>query len=209
MARAIRALREVVVVSLFAATTATAQQARLSYGIGAGLIAPIGLFHKDQYGVGFNSGWEGMALVEFKFPQTVSIGVRFEGSYSQNSANDRLKAGLSSVSGGPSDGKAKILGGSVDLTIEFRSSSSHSPPHAIASVLAGFGMSNFKLSLFSGNMTYDTSKTKFTWNAGGGLSYRVGGAALFLEVRYFDIISPFGSDIRYVPIIVGVRFGMR
>jgi len=204
MSNATRALGCLVFVSLFTTTTATAQQSRVSYGFGAGLAIPTGFFHNDGSGDGFNSGWQGMGLVEFKLPRT-AIGVRFEGSYSQNSANDQLKAQLSAAVGSPTNAKVKILGGSVDLTLAFRSSSP-----AKAYLLAGIGMYNFKLAVSSGNATVDTSKTKFTWNGGAGLSYRLGGAALFLEARYFDMAAPFGgSDIKYVPIIAGVRFGGR
>jgi opacity protein-like surface antigen len=207
MSIATKALCGVIIGSLVAAATGTSQGGRVAYGFGAGLVVPNGEFHNAAPdGAGYNSGWEGMALVEFNLPQT-SIGARFEGSYSQNSANDQLKADLSAVVGAPADSKAKILGGSVDLTFEFRSSSPYSSPRATAYVLGGVGMYNFKLSVSSGNVTADTSATKFTWNAGGGLRYSVGRAALFLEVRYFDISSPFGSDIKFVPIIVGVRFG--
>ena len=204
MANANRALCGAVFVSLLVPIAATAQRSRPSYGFGAGLTIPTGFFHNDGTGDGFNSGWEGMGLLEFKLPKT-AIGVRFEGSYSQNSANDQLKAELSAAVGSPTDATVKILGGSVDLTYAFRSSSP-----AKAYLLAGIGMYNFKLAVSSGNTTVDTSKTKFTWNGGAGLSYRLGGAALFLEARYFDMSAPFGgSDIKFVPIIAGVRFGGR
>jgi hypothetical protein len=79
-------------------------------------------------------------------------------------------------------------------------------------VLAGVGSYNFKTVVTS----YETasapfSKMTFAWNGGAGLSYSIGGASLLLEARYFNISSPSfqGSDIRYVPIILGVRFGGR
>jgi opacity protein-like surface antigen len=165
---------------------------------------PHRLFSQRWFGgwVQFGLGGNGARRVQ---AAANAIGVRFEGSYSQNSANDQLKAQLSAAVGSPTDAKVKILGGSVDLTYAFQSSSP-----AKAYLLAGIGMYNFKLAVSSGNATVDTSKTKFTWNGGAGLSYRLGGAALFLEARYFDMASPFGgSDIKYVPIIAGVRFGGR
>ncbi len=202
MSTAMRTISGAVFASLVAMTTAVAQHTRPSYGIGAGLTVPTGDFHADANGDGYNAGWQGTALVEFKLPQT-AIGVRLDGSYSENSANDKLKSDISALVGAPSDSKTKTLGGSVDLTYEFPSSSP-----AKAYVLAGIGMYNFKVSVTSGNVTADTSKTRFAWNTGAGLNYGVGGAALFVEVRFFDISAPFGgSDIKYVPIIVGVRFG--
>jgi opacity protein-like surface antigen len=192
-----------VLASLFISTTVAAQHAGLSYAIGAGLTAPTGDFHADSLGAGYKTGWQGEASVNFRLSKT-SLGIRVEGSYSANSANDQLKVFLRGNPGQPDDSKTKMLGGNVDLNYEFRSSSPMT-----AYVLAGIGLYNFKISLmYPGNRTSDTSTTKFAFNGGAGLSYRIRGAGLFLETRYFDISSPFGgSDIKYVPITAGVRFG--
>lgn len=204
MSIATKVLCVVILGSLVAAARVTSQSGRAAYGFGGGLTVPTGAFHADPNGEGFNTGWQGMAFVRFNLPNT-AIGLRLDGAYSENSANDKLKADATAFIGAPTDVKTKLLGGSLDLTYDFHSSSP-----ASVYVLSGIGLYKAKISVTSGNVTADTSTTKFTWNAGAGLTYRVGRAALFLEVRYFDISAPFGGfDLKYVPIIAGVRFGRK
>lgn len=198
-----RAGRWLPVVSMVSMSTAAAQVIRPEYGVGGGLTVPTGDFHADARGEGYNTGWQGTAWVGFKLLRT-SLGIRVDGSYGENGANDKLKADVTAVAGQPADAKTKLLGGSLNLTYEFRSSS---PMKAY--VLAGIGFYNTKVLVTSGNVTAEASATKLAWNGGAGFSYGVGSAALFLGVRYFAIPSPFGpgSDVRYVPIIVGVGRG--
>ena len=186
--------------------TTAAQHTGLSYAISPGLTVPTGYFHSDASGDGYNAGWQGMALVEFKVPHT-ALGVRLDGSYGENSANDKLKAQTVANTGRPTDYKAKTLGASVDLTFEFHSSSP-----AKAYVLAGVGTYKFQIAAPSSvTLSSFTSKMTFAWNGGAGLSYSIRGASVVLEARYFNISSPpfQGWDIRYVPITLGVRFGGR
>ncbi len=191
----------VVLASLVATATGVSQGVRPSYGFAAGLTVPTGDFHADANGDGFDTGWQGMAFVGFHLPYT-AIGVRLDGTYSENSANDKLRSDATAIVGAPTDVKTKLLGASVDLMYEF-----HSVSPASVYVLSGIGLYNAKVSATSGNVTADTSKTKFTWNWGAGLTYIVGRAAVFVEVRYFDVSSPFGgSDLKYAPIVAGVRF---
>ena len=183
--------------------TTTAQQTRPSYSLRAGLTVPTGSFHSNANGDGYNAGWQGMALVEFKLPRT-AFGVRLDGSYGENSGNDKLQADNSVNTHTPSDIKAKILGANADLTFAFNSSS-----RAKAYVLAGVGMYNFRTVANYITASSLSSKMSFAWNGGAGLSYSIGGVSLVLEARYFNISSPpfQASDIRYIPIFLGVRFG--
>jgi len=201
MSNRMRAAYAVVPVLLVAAATGAAQGSRYYFGVGGGLTVPTGEFATDANGDGFKTGWQGMALVHFALPR---FGVRLEATYGENSANDQLKADLSAAVGAPTDAKTKLLGGSVDLTYEFPTWY-----RAKAYVLTGIGVYNTKLSVTSGNVTADTSKTKLALNAGIGVVADVGRAVLFLEARYFAISEPFGfgSDVKYFPIIAGLRFG--
>ena len=178
-----------------------AQGAAPYYGIGAGMTLPTGTFSADANGEGFKIGWQGMALVHFSLPV---VEVRLDATYGENSANDRLKADASAAAGTAVDVKTKLLGGSVDWTFE-----APTGPGSTGYVLVGIGFYNTKLSVSSGNVTADTSKTKFAWNAGVGVTRMFGRTQVFLEVRYFAISEPFGygSDVRYFPIVAGVRFG--
>jgi hypothetical protein len=48
--------------------------------------------------------------------------------------------------------------------------------------------------------------TKFGINAGAGFDFKAGGAGLFVEGRFHDIFTS-GSDVKFIPITVGIRFG--
>lgn len=201
MSGAMRAACGLVLASLVAMAVA-AQGVRPQFGLGVGATFPIGDYHADANGDGFNPGWQGMALVDFRLPNS-GVGIRVDGSYGQNSANDKLNADLTTVVGQPTTAKTKLLGGNVDLTYQFRSSS----PVKLY-VLGGVGVYNVRLSVTSNGVTADTSETKFAWNAGAGFTYGLGGVALFLEARYFDVAKVFNvAKTSFVPIVAGVRFG--
>ena len=92
----------------------------------------------------------------------------------------------------------------MDVVYHFRGSSEDAKGY----LLGGIGVYNVKLAVTSGNTTADTSETKFAWNVGAGLTLPVGGAALFLEARYFDIAKAFdAAKVTFIPITAGVRFG--
>jgi opacity protein-like surface antigen len=203
MSRSARTARALVLASTVATATAAAQSVTPYYGVGVGATVPTGDFHADQNGDGFNAGWHGLALVGFNLPK-VPVGLRVEGAYNQNPANDRLKAAVSALTGAPADGKTKLLGGNVDVTSQFGISS-----RAKAYVLGGIGIENVKVSITSRGVANETSETKFAWNVGAGLTYSIGGAALFLEARYFKAADPYagGFKIAFFPITAGIRFG--
>jgi hypothetical protein len=55
---------------------------------------------------------------------------------------------------------------------------------------------------------FSEASTEFGWNAGGGFSWGVGRASLFIESRYFSVNANnvIGNRSRWVPIIIGVTF---
>lgn len=128
-----------------------------------------------------------MALAHFSFPL---FDVRLDATYGENSANDRLKADASAAAGTAVDVKTKLLGGSVDWTFEAATG-----PRSTGYVLVGIGFYNTKVSVSSGNVTVDTSQTRFAWNAGVGVTRMFGRTQVFLEVRYFAISAPSGAAI--------------
>ena len=182
--------------------TAAAQNFTPYLGVGFGATVPTGDFHADANGDGYNAGWHGLALVGFNLPK-LPVGIRVEGAYNQNGANDRLKAAISALTGAPADSKTELLGGNVDLTYQFGISSP-----AKAYVLGGVGVENVRVSVTSGGVTKDTRETRFAWNAGAGLTYGLGVAALFLEARSFRVAeASSGMKIAFFPITAGIRFG--
>ncbi len=193
-----------VLASFVAIATAAAQGTRVQFGVGASLTVPTGNYHSDANGDGFKVGWQGTALVDFKLSKS-PVGFRVDGVYGENGGNDKLNADLSGAVGAPTEGKTKLLGGNADVTYNFRSSSKGVQGY----VLTGIGFYHVKFSAKSGNVTADTSKTKFSWNVGGGLVYRVGGiTALFFELRYFEPGEFLGYKSTHFPITGGVQLGL-
>src|SRR5438105_13740409 len=128
-----RAARAVAVASLAAGTVA-AQGMRPQFGLGGGLMAPVGDYHATAGGQGFSTAWHGLALLAFKLP-SLPVGFRVDLTYGANSANDRLKAQLTNNLGQPTDEKTKLAGASVNLTHQFSSSAGVQPY-----VLRGVGL---------------------------------------------------------------------
>jgi pentapeptide MXKDX repeat protein len=56
--------------------------------------------------------------------------------------------------------------------------------------------------------SFSDGETEFGWNAGGGFSWGVGRASLFIESRYFSVNANnvIGNRTRWVPILIGVTF---
>src|SRR2546428_12677575 len=61
-----RAACGLVVASLFAASTAAGQGARVQVGGAGRLTVPLGDFHADASGDGFKAGWPGLALPDVR-----------------------------------------------------------------------------------------------------------------------------------------------
>jgi opacity protein-like surface antigen len=179
------------------------QGARVRFGVGGSLTVPLGDFHADASGDGFKAGWQGLALVDVQ-PRTSPVGFRLDFSFGENSSNDQLNADLTAAVGAPTTAKIKLLGGTADVAYHFKPSTGGLAGY----MLGGLGLYNVKLAVTSQGVTADSSETKFSWNVGAGLSFAVGGAAVFFEARYLDVAKSFdAAKTSYVPITVGVRFG--
>ena len=203
MSRSTRVVAALVLVCL-AATAAVAAQGRAQFGVGGSVTFPTGEFHADQNGDGFNAGWQGMLLVDLK-PRSSPVGFRFDGTYGQNGGNDQLNADLTAFVGAPTTAKMKTLGGTANVTYTFHASTGGLGGY----LLGGIGVYNVKLAITSGNTTADSSETKFAWDVGGGMTSRVGRAALFFEARYFQVAQAFGGfRMTFLPITAGVRLGV-
>jgi opacity protein-like surface antigen len=183
---------------------AAGQLPRARFGIGGGMAMPSGEFHADEFGDGFNLGWQGMLLMEFKAPKK-RIGLRVDVGTGENPANDQLNADASAFVGFPVTSKLRTLGGNLDLVYHL----GRSKRGGGAYVLGGVGSHRVTLSVMSQGVTADTSETKFAWNAGGGLTFPVAGVTAFLEARYFNVSSSYvaSEKLQYVAVMAGVRFG--
>lgn len=143
-----------------------------------------------------------MGLVVVK-PPRLPVSVRLDATYGTNSANDQLRTTLTTGIGRPSDEKVKLFGANLDLVYP-RASSARLKPYG----LAGLGVYHVTITATAGDSTTTYSGTEVAWNLGGGLSYPLGGAALFLELRYVSVAAFSGFPRATVlPLTTGVRFG--
>ena len=202
MSRLIASLVSVLCVAPIA--SATAQGIRPHFGVGGGVTLPTGDHHGDSLGVGFNNGWQAMALVDFALPRS-PIGIRVDGTYSVNSTNTSNTV--------PNRAQTRLLGGSLDLTYVLQTSTPVKPY-----VLTGAGLYHVRAFTPGGGSGSDTSATKLSWNAGGGVRYGVRGASLFFEARYSSMarwLNAYATEgfyqpgvrVRQVGVTAGVRLG--
>ena len=203
MSSSSRAARAVVVAS-FAAASVAAQGVHPQFGLGGGLMAPVGDYHATASGQGFNTAWHGLALLAFKLP-ALPVGFRIDATYGANSANDRLKDTLSAALGQPTDEKTKLAGVSVNVTYP-ASSSAPVRPYAIG----GVGLYHTTISTSTSASTGDRAATKLAWNLGGGLAFALRGVTLFFEARYVNVAAVSGLPrTTFLPFTTGIRFGGR
>jgi hypothetical protein len=186
------------------ATTVRGQGVRVQPGVSLGITVPTGDFHSTVYGYGYTVGWQGTALVNLQLPVS-ALGLRLEGSYGVNAANDKINADLSLRNPGTTE-KVKLLGGAVDVSYTWRSVASTTEEY----VLGGIGVYDVKV---CSNAGCGSGETRVAWNAGAGVSGRFGPrAVLFFEARYFKSasVNALGyvyHKVTFVPLTAGIRWG--
>lgn len=173
------ALLAVMALVVVAAAPASAQGIR--WGVGAGLLMPMG-----DYADGDKLGFTGGVGGTYNLPG--GVGIRAEVSY-----------GTTSEKSGVTAHKTKILGGMASVVYSFASAGPR--PY----VMGGLGLSNVKFDPATGS---DVSETKvaFGFGAGVALPLGTGGNRLFAETRYTSV-SRSGSSLNFLPIVVGISFG--
>ena len=199
-----RSATSVVVLTALAAFTGAAQGVHPQFGLGGGLLVPVSDYHATADGRGFNTAWQGLALLAFKLPG-LPVGFRVDASYGANSANSSLKDTLTNRLGQPTDEKTKLAGASINVTYQF-SSAARVRPY----VIGGVGPYHTTISVSTSDSTVDHAATKLAWNLGGGLTYGLRGVALFFEARYVNVAAvPGFPRATFLPFTAGVRFGGR
>jgi opacity protein-like surface antigen len=194
----------VLAIACVAVTATAAAQSGPLLGIGAGVTAPQGEFKADASGEGFNAGWQFIALLEFREPKR-PVGLRVDLVAGSNPANDQLNADVSAFVGATVTSRLRTVGADVDLVYSLGKAKRGGGPY----VLGGIGTYRITLAETSGGVTADTSETKFAWNVGGGLTFPVGKAAMFAEVRYCSAKTTFfnSGTMPFVAATAGFRFG--
>lgn len=172
---------------LLGAATSAAQGVR--YGVGAGLLLPVGDYHSLD-----KAGWIAGADVTYWFASG-SIAIRAEASYSRTGQ----RQGACCLT----DHTTAIGGGMADVVYAFGKTTDQVRPY----VLAGVGLYNVRLS--SPGLAA-SSETKVGFGGGAGVAYRLGtgGARLFVESK-ITTVTKNGVNLISIPIRVGLRFGTR
>lgn len=159
-------------------------QVPVKFGLGGGATIPLG-----STSDAFKTGWHGLALVQFK-PAASPVGFQIDGMYQQLKA----KTGLPS-------GKEQLINGTANVVFTFPTSAETKiRPYLIG----GGGIYNAKFKPTTGSST--GSVTKFGLNAGAGFDFALSGATIFAEGRFHDVFTT-GSNLKIIPITVGVKFG--
>ena len=161
------------------AVTTAAAQAQISIGVGGGIAIPTGTL-KD----GVKTGWNALANVGYDLPS--GLGVRGDFYYAQH----KFKVG--------SD-KFKFAGGLGNLLYNFKSPGTVHPY-----ILGSVGFMNAKADVPGG-----ASETKIAFGGGAGIKFKIGSDAnLFAEGRYITVNTS-GDNANFIPITVGVSFGLK
>jgi hypothetical protein len=169
--------------TLVSTTALHAQGAEFS--LGGGVDFPLGDFDNAAK-MGFH-GLAGLSVVPASWP----VGVQFDGNYSLFKDDT------------PLDIKYQLIYGTANIVYKFKTSEeSQFRPYLIG----GGGVYNFKVKGNDVPTGIDDSQTKFGINAGAGFDIKAGSAGLFVEGRFHDIFTT-GSNTKFIPITIGLRFG--
>ena len=185
----------VCVLCAVATATLTGQGIRPHFGVGGGVTFPT----RGDY-TPFESGWQALVLVDVARPRS-PIGLRLDATYGVNNSIPQP------------DLHTRLSGGSADFIYVFQKSA-HVQPY----LLTGVGLYSIRLYTTGGGTGVDTSSTKVSWNAGGGVRFDGRGATLFVEGRYRRVgrLVLNATDYRYIDrssapeqrdITFGVRLG--
>ena len=154
------------------------------FSVGGGADFPLSNFNDEA-----NTGYHGLAAVSV-VPKGSPVGIQVDGNYSRFGDNT------------PADINFQLIYGTANAVYKFKTASSSTfHPYLIG----GGGVYNVKP---TGNdvIPGTGSQTKFGLNAGAGFDIKAGSAGLFVESRFHDVFTE-GSNIQYLPVTAGIRFG--
>jgi hypothetical protein len=179
-------------VMLLSSPALRAQGAEFALGGGVGI--PLGDFDDAS-----KIGWHGLAAVSF-VPEGWPVGIQIDGSYQQFGREDAFNPP------GFSDLKTRLIMGTGNVVFKFKTSEESTfRPYLIG----GVGVYNSKVTgQDDPGDVLGGGTTDFGLNAGAGFDFKAGGAGLFIEGRFHNVFTDGpGSDLRFIPITVGIRFG--
>jgi hypothetical protein len=186
----LRGTAAIAVGMLLSAPAVRAQGAEFALGGGVGV--PLGDFDDAS-----KLGWHGLAAISF-VPEGWPVGIQFDGSYQQFSLDD------AAAPAGFSDLKTRLIQGTGNVVFKFKSSEESTfRPY----LLGGVGVYNSKVTgQDDPGDVLGGGTTDFGLNAGAGFDFKAGGAGLFIEGRFHNVMTD-GSDLQFIPITLGIRFG--
>ncbi len=159
------------------ATTSTGTM----FGIGAGILLPLG-----NYSTGDNLGFNILGTAEFPLRNS-PVNLRADLMFSTTSHKNSV------------GGSTRLLGGDVDAVYNLSKTASTARPY----LLGGLGLYNVHVSITGFG---SGSNTNVAMNLGGGINFTLGSTThAFAEARFLDIFTSGGSTTA-IPITVGLRF---
>lgn len=165
--------------------------------LGVGLGVPVGDFADETGGAAQSGGGTALAGLELLAPGR-NFGLRVDGAY------NRFCTSACDDAAGDLDIRYRFWNANLSGILEF--------PVGIEAnvrpyVLAGVGFYNYKL---EGDdvTTAVESENDFGVNGGLGVTVAMGRVGLFAEGRFHNVFAS-GSDLQYIPIMVGARFNMQ
>ena len=184
-----------VMTGAFAVTNAAAQVRGV---VGVGLSVPMGDFADATGGDAEAGGGTALAGIEW-LPTGSSFGLRVDGAY------NRFCTSACDQPGGDLDIRYRFLNANLNGLLEF-------PVGADVSlrpyVIAGGGIYNYKLVGDDVPAAAGDSESDFGLNAGIGLTYTIGRIGVYGEARFHNVFAT-GSDLQYVPVMVGLRINLQ
>ncbi len=164
--------------------SAASAQAQVSVGVGGGLTIPLG-----DLGDVAKTGWHGLANVGYNLPS--GLGLRGDFYYGENKFDG-------------ASGKTKLAGGFGNILYNFKGAGTVHPY-----VIGSIGFVNAKGEASAGGVTVSGSETKIAFGGGAGIKFKAGSdASIFAEGRYLTVNTS-GSNTNFIPITVGVSFGLK
>jgi hypothetical protein len=162
------------------------------FALGGGIGVPLGDFDDAS-----KLGWHGLAALSF-VPEGWPVGIQVDGSYQQFALDD------AAAPIGFSDLKTRLIMGTGNVVFKFKTSEESTfRPYLIG----GVGIYNSKVTgQDDPGDVLGGGQTDFGLNAGAGFDFKAGGAGLFIEGRFHNVMTD-GSDLQFIPITVGIRFG--
>jgi hypothetical protein len=165
--------------------------------VGVGLAVPVGDFADETGGAAQAGGGTALAGVEW-LPAGNAFGLRLDGAY------NRFCTSLCDEDAGDRDVRYRFLNANLNGILEF-------PVGADVSIhpyfVAGVGLYNYKL-VGDDVPAGGESETDFGLNGGVGLTYQLDRFGIFGEARVHNVFTE-GSDVQYIPVMVGARFNFR